>query len=413
MSGSEETKGALTTDGLDGLREKIGADWAYTRWSTWNEEASRDAIRHFAFGYGDDNPMWWDPDYAATTRWGGIIAPPTFLETAGITPSLPPRPRPAGGASKASGLPGLSMFWAGDSIRFFNAVREGDRIAVRRFYLSVDDRPSREFGRTARAVRRRVYTNQDSDLIAIWDAEFAMAEHRKPKSAGESTKVRHHYSDEELAKIDEDYAAETVRGAEPRYAEDVQPGDAIDPRVKGPMTLSDMIAWLQGAGRHEMYPYRLCYKNRRRLQPFFYPKNSFGAYEPVMRGHWDDEYARSTGLSGSYDFGVQRTTWMVQAVTDWAGDDAIITSVEDRLEAFTTIGDVTRITGTVSAVDSTGQWPTSTCAIVCTNQDGVQTGRATVAVRLPSRTLGLPPFPDPPADGGLLPGMPAPLAPTS
>ena len=36
-------------------------------------------IRHYAHGIGDDNPLWCDPDYAAATRWGGIIALPSFL----------------------------------------------------------------------------------------------------------------------------------------------------------------------------------------------------------------------------------------------------------------------------------------------------------------------------------------------
>jgi acyl dehydratase len=42
-------------------------------------EATRDAIRHWAEALGDDNPLWRDAEYARTTRWGTIIAPPTML----------------------------------------------------------------------------------------------------------------------------------------------------------------------------------------------------------------------------------------------------------------------------------------------------------------------------------------------
>jgi acyl dehydratase len=45
----------------------------------WNSAASADAIRHFAHGIGDDNPLWLNPDYAAGTRHGQPLAPPTFL----------------------------------------------------------------------------------------------------------------------------------------------------------------------------------------------------------------------------------------------------------------------------------------------------------------------------------------------
>src|SRR5579862_431265 len=104
--------GRLTPEGVARFREKVGVDWPYTRWTTWNEEATRDGIRHYAYGFGDDNPLWCDPAHAGATRWGGIIAPPGFLEGAGLTPRIPttpPCPRPpggrGGGRSGAGGRP--------------------------------------------------------------------------------------------------------------------------------------------------------------------------------------------------------------------------------------------------------------------------------------------------------------------
>ena len=64
---AEPTTGRLTDEGIERFREKVGVDWPYTRWTTWNEEATRDGIRHYAYGFGDDNPLWCDPDYAATS----------------------------------------------------------------------------------------------------------------------------------------------------------------------------------------------------------------------------------------------------------------------------------------------------------------------------------------------------------
>lgn len=45
----------------------------------WCHEASRDNIRHWAHGIGDDNPLWCDPAYAARTAFGRVIAPPSFI----------------------------------------------------------------------------------------------------------------------------------------------------------------------------------------------------------------------------------------------------------------------------------------------------------------------------------------------
>jgi len=52
-------------------------------------------IMIFARAIGDSNPVYADPDYALTSRVGGIIAPPTFVE-AGIhfDADFPFRPRP-------------------------------------------------------------------------------------------------------------------------------------------------------------------------------------------------------------------------------------------------------------------------------------------------------------------------------
>lgn len=44
-------------------------------------EIEKGAIRRFAEAIGDPNPLYRDPDYAATTRYGRIIAPPTFCIT--------------------------------------------------------------------------------------------------------------------------------------------------------------------------------------------------------------------------------------------------------------------------------------------------------------------------------------------
>jgi acyl dehydratase len=399
--------GRLTPEGIARFREKVGVDWPYTRRTTWNEEATRDGIRHYAYGFGDDNPLWCDPGYATASRWGGIIAPPGFLEGAGLTPRVPTTPE-----MKARGkgaLSGVHMFWAGDHIRFFRALHEGERIWVRRFYVSITEKEQSRFGgRSAVSVRRRVYWNGDGELIAIWDADFVHTERdtAAKRDVLAAAREQHVYTDEELATIDDHYAAETIRGAERRYVEDVVVGEELPSRYRGPLVVGDVIAWLQGNGRHEIFPYRLNWKNRQRMGGF-YSRNEFGAWDSAMRVHWDDDYARSVGAPRAYDYGMLRNAWMMQMVTDWMGDDAVLVGVEDRISGFNTLGDLTCLTGRVTGVEGTG-WPEVLVAVECTNQRDEVTASGTLRVRLPSRSLGLPAFPEPPADHGLLPGMPQP-----
>ena len=68
----------ITEEGLDDLRKRIGVPITDTV-EPWNYEATRDAIRHYAHGIGDDNPLWTDPDYAERTKFKAIVALPSFL----------------------------------------------------------------------------------------------------------------------------------------------------------------------------------------------------------------------------------------------------------------------------------------------------------------------------------------------
>jgi acyl dehydratase len=404
-AGDARPTGRLTDEGIERFREKVGVDWPYTRWTTWNEEATRDGIRHYAYGFGDDNPLYCDPDYAATTRWGGIIAPPGFLEGAGLTPSMADAPELRGRGRGA--LSGVHMFWAGDHTRYFNAVYEGDRIWVRRFYVDITAKDRSRFGgRSALSVRRRVYWNQRGELIAIWDADFVHTERDTAAKRGalKEAMTQHHYTEDELVSIDEHYAAETIRGAQPRFVEDVRVGEEVGVRYRGPLVVGDVIAWLMGNGRHEIFPYRLNWKNRQRMGGF-YSRNEFGAWDSAMRVHWDDAYAQSVGAPRAYDYGMLRNAWIMHVVTDWMGDGALLVSLDDRIKGFNTIGDLTRLTAHVTDIDDTTEWPEVVVEVTCTNQRDEVTAEGSLRVRLPSRTRGVPSFPAPPADHGVLDGM--------
>ncbi|HEX3460112.1 MAG TPA: MaoC family dehydratase N-terminal domain-containing protein [Acidimicrobiales bacterium] len=406
--GSGTSFGRLDRAGIDKFREKVGLDWPYDRWTAWNEEATRDGIRHYSYGFGDDNPLWTDPDHGRSSRWGSIIAPPGFLEGAGLTPTIPTTPEMK--QRGRGGLAGVHMYWAGDHIRYFRPVHEGDGLWVRRFYVDITEKERSNFaGKSAVSVRRRVYWNKEGELIAIWDADFVHAERHAAaeRDTQPEARTQHVYTEAERTMIDEHYAAETIRGADPRYVEDVKEGDDLGTRFRGPMVVGDIIAWLTGCGRHEIYPYRLNWRNRQRMGGF-YALNEFGAWDSAMRVHWDDGFAQSVGAPRAYDYGMLRNAWLMQIVTDWMGDDAVLVAMDDRIKGFNTIGDLSKLTGRVSSIDPSGEWPEVVIEVECSNQQEKVTATGTVRVRLPSRTRGLPEYPAAPDDHGLLPGMPEP-----
>ena len=109
----------ITDQGLDDLRRRIGVEITDTL-EPWCHEATRDGIRHYAHGIGDDNPLWCDPAYAKGTSWGDVIAPPSFLfATSRII------------SGYVGGLPGVHAMWAGADWTWHLPVRRNDAITAR------------------------------------------------------------------------------------------------------------------------------------------------------------------------------------------------------------------------------------------------------------------------------------------
>ena len=103
----------ITDDGLNSLKRRIGVEIVGSL-APWCHEATRDNIRHYAHGIGDDNPLWCDPDYAAQSRFGGLTALPSFLFAcdrivSGYVGGLPGLCRQTAGCAAVSGDP--APFW--------------------------------------------------------------------------------------------------------------------------------------------------------------------------------------------------------------------------------------------------------------------------------------------------------------
>jgi hypothetical protein len=174
--------------------------------------------------------------------------------------------------------------------------------------------------------------------------------------------------------------------------------------VKGPTTITEMIAF--HAGGYGFVPYglrssRVGFKNRQRIKPF-YIKNAQGVYDVAQRLHWDSEWAKAIGNPMAYDYGVQRQCWFYHHVSDWAGDDACIVGMEDSIRKFNYMGDTQFLSGKVVAKREQpregGTQKVVDIELHMTNQRETETAYGSATVALPSRSYGLPLFPDVPTD---------------
>ncbi|HEY8525316.1 MAG TPA: MaoC family dehydratase N-terminal domain-containing protein [Acidimicrobiales bacterium] len=359
---------------------------------------THDAMRNFARGYGDDNPLFCDEDYGRGTRWGAQIAPPMI----GIALNRPLYSDTPKERVRRPSFRGIHVFVSGSTWNWYRPLVEGDELYSFGGTESVVEKTSEFANRSLLITYVNVKFNQRAEIVAI---SRTLAIHTERKTAREKGKYADiepaHYTDDDIAAIDEIYAAEGPRGAEKRWWEDVQVGDELQPMVKGPLTTTDIMVF--HAGGYGFVPYepcanRIAYKNRQRIAPF-YVKNEYGVPDVAQRVHWDSAWAQAIGNPMAYDYGVMRDCHLSHFCTDWMGDDGWLLEQSSEIRRFNYVGDTTTITGEVvgKRVDETGNTVVD-IEMRGTNQRGAVTcpGRATIA--LPSREHGEVTLPSPPSD---------------
>lgn len=395
---TDSTFGHLTEEGLARARQRIGV-WQPEPNPPHNYEVSRDGVRHFAYGYGDDNPLYCNPDYAQKTRWAGLIAPPTFIYTMGEDTAPKPDPE-AKALLKGDPFAGLGSYQSSMHIEWWRPLQLGDRCYSRRALVGVQDKRSEFGGRTAHEYIAWVHFNQRDELVALERGMWIHAERHTSAKRKKEKETADPYTREQLAAIDAAYEHElgSRRGAEPRYWEDVEIGEALPERVRGPLTTTDVVVWHLGWGMELTPPgvYSLSYRIRKKV-PGLYPPNALNVPDTVQRLHWEPERAQELGLPTSYDYGAMRETYLAHFVTDWMGDDGWLHRLDCQHRRFFFQGDTAWLRGEVVAKRQLEGRNEVDVDIRIENQRGavISPGRATVL--LPSRVHGAVALPEPPA----------------
>ena len=330
----------ITERGLDELRQRIGVKIGDTL-EPWCHEATRDNIRHYAHGIGDDNPLWCDPDYAAKTRYGGIIALPSFLfATSRII------------SGYVGGLPGVHAMWAGADWTWHKPTRRNDEISTEASLKDLVEHQTRFAGRSIQQIYHVRFFNQTGDLLAEADSWCFRTDRDQAREEGTKytalkAKPPKKYSDEELARIGKLYAEEEVRGATPRYWDDVREGDKLPTMAKGPMTVTGFIAFAQGWGGLYIRANKLAWKQVHK-HPGLGIKNRFGIPDCPERVHWENEFALMVGAPGAYDYGPERCSWLTHHLTNWMGDDGFLRRAHSKIRRHNPEGDALFIDGRVT-----------------------------------------------------------------
>ena len=345
----------LTDESIALMRQRIGYSNPTLRGSLilgpWNRTASEDTIRHWALGIGDDNPLYTEPAYAVTTRWGGTISPPGYEMSMGVDRSALMDPDFAKATSKA--LRGIHLFNSGVDMYYHRPVRPGDNLFRSAWVASVEEKSSAFANRSVLVTNNQQSWNQNEEVVNSGSNWFIHTERRQAsKTEGKYAKDQPaYYTDEQLREIEDAYDQQYLRGADTLYIEDCHVGQTLPRMVKGPLTVTDLINFHMGSGwtPYGNYPYRLAYEARKGSRGF-YTRNEFNAWDVLQRIHWDPQLAQKIGVQSSYDIGPMRFGMLAHYLTNFAGDDGWVYYMRTEYRAFNYIGDTTWLSGVITGV---------------------------------------------------------------
>ena len=319
--------------------------------------ATRDNIRNFAEAVGDNNPLWIDEEYAAKSRFGMIIAPPTFLYNVnhGTTPSLSPPGRPP--------VTNLGLLYAGAELEFFRTIYLGDEISVSGRAVDIVRKQSKSLGPVLFVTGDACYRNQKGKLIGTirttqmrYEAPEKQVVHYDRKSRS-GIKVK---SPDLLA------YERRRRGAEPRYWEDVAIGEEMAPILeKGLLTMTEIFRF--GI---------LVSPVPRRIEQ----------HRPHLEiGFGRETQQKRAGLEDASDYGPQRVCWLGEFLTDWMGDDGTLKKYSCEIRHPSIIGDSNFVKGRIKNKRIENGEHLVDCEIWVENQAGLVTAPGLATVMLPGK----------------------------
>ena len=335
----------------------------------WVSSVTGDAIKHFAYGTDDDNPLWLDPDYAATTAKGKIQAPPAFVFV-NRYPILHGAPVTAPLASLIGGV----------EVEWFDRIHVGDTLNSEPRQKAFFEKRNKEARRLNFVISEIDYCNQASTVVARATGTMIMA-----TQVGLQTMMEHdvpHYDTSDLEGLEGTWRNEFRRGADTLFFEDVNVDGEIQPIVRGPLTIGDMVAWNAAIGPSYKAG-RWGYLDLKKAMhtAMFNPVTGF----PVKysQQHEDSNMAAGRGMPAPFDNGVMRFGWVAPLVTNWMGDQGFLKRLNVQVVRPGLYGDLTTYAGRVTAKDDAAK--TVTLDINGTTRDGKVNTRGSAEVTLPSR----------------------------
>ncbi|MCY4367007.1 MAG: MaoC family dehydratase N-terminal domain-containing protein [Chloroflexi bacterium] len=309
----------------------------------------------------DGNPLYRDADYAARSRFAGILCPPlaTWKDIA------PPIGYFGAGQESHFQVPlpfnsyGLN---GGSDWQFLRPAYSGSWVTRQFKVLDIFEKQGRS-GLLVFVVREETQTNQLGQVLSL---AKRVSIHRslpdQSSTASSSSGEEHQLATVPVAPPEADVilAKPEPVVAEQRYFEDVTVGDRLPPVVKGPMTTSHLVRWAAANGNY-------------------------------ARIHWDLPFAQmEQGLPNVVVNGSLKNQYLGQLMIDFAGEEGWFKRFFVQHRGMDYPGDVLTASGVVSGKQEAGEFGVIDCVVELTNSRGQQTAAGEASVILPRRGQTLP-----------------------
>jgi acyl dehydratase len=365
MAVQKET-GRVSSAELARLREKLGQEVRVAD-PPYLTELTRDAIRHWAWGIGDRNPLYLDEEYARSAV-GSLIGPPTILYAFSRL-----------AIGYRGGLPGVHSMFGGSDWLWRRPLRVGEQIRARVVFKDLVELQSRFAGRTWKQLSEISFTTTDGEEVAKAESWGLRMERTSAREGRKYSYLEQKtYEPEEIEALARAYENETCW-------DDVGVGTDVPSLVRGPYTPTIAVAFEQGWGGLfvRAHGYWFDYLAR---HPAAGMLNQYGVPEPPEAVHWDSELARSVGVPAAYDYGPERISWIATMLTNWIGDRGRLNRLYCEIRRFNVVGDLTTCGGSVTGKREDGGGDGIVeLSIWAEDHRGEQTVKGSAEVLLPKR----------------------------
>ena len=264
--------------------------------TSWVSEVTTDAVRHFAWGIGDNNPLWVDQDYGPPSGFTTTVAPPSFAYAIDETTVAP-------------GFNEYERHYEVVKWEWFHRLEIGDRISAKSKILREDHDSTADV----------IWQHGETSFHCSGKGVVAKANVTTRRDKKELTPVDERdeikYTPEQLSEIEEAILNEKCRGASPRYCEELSVGDPLGIVTKGPLSIMDIVAWCAGT-----------------------------------MGSPDTQKGFSTGgLDDQTATGPQLAAWVMHLLTNWMGDNGFLHELTITFSGLPSLGSTTTISGSVTS----------------------------------------------------------------